>query len=117
MGRGREGVSPGPLPERGARTEADTGTQAYTDIRARPAHVPRQALCNHRAEGKPTRASRPQTAHQSRQAVLYVLLRRFSFELLDGPDSKVGVVGEILSVPGVPGGDGKRVSLRVRRLG
>lgn len=49
--------------------------------------------------------------------MLYVLIRNFAFELQDGPGSKVDIVGDVLSVPGISGENGSRVPLRVRRLG
>lgn len=50
------------------------------------------------------------------QVVLCLLIQTYAFELLDGADSEVSVVGDIGSIPGVPGGDDTRVPLRVRRL-
>ena len=51
-----------------------------------------------------------------RQVLLFLLIRDYSFEPLDGPQSKVNVVRDMASVPRVSGGDGVRVPLRVRRL-
>ncbi|EPS95204.1 hypothetical protein FOMPIDRAFT_1085622, partial [Fomitopsis schrenkii] len=54
-------------------------------------------------------------AEMKASVALHMLIQNYVFELLDGPGSKVDVVGDMASVPGVPGGDGDCVPLKVRR--
>ncbi|KIJ12885.1 hypothetical protein PAXINDRAFT_100953 [Paxillus involutus ATCC 200175] len=50
------------------------------------------------------------------KAVLSVLIRNFTFEFRDGPETKVDIAGVVLPHPKIEGEEGSRVPLRVRRV-
>ena len=50
------------------------------------------------------------------QAVLFVLVRNFAFELRDGPETKIKTKVAIMSRPTIEGEEGTQFPLRVRRL-
>jgi cytochrome P450 len=50
------------------------------------------------------------------KAVLGILLRQYSFELLDGPETKIDKASAIIIRPKVEGEPGTRVPMRIRRV-
>ncbi|KAF8838203.1 cytochrome P450 [Paxillus ammoniavirescens] len=50
------------------------------------------------------------------KVVLSVLVRNFTFEFRDGPETKMGNAGGVLPRPKIEGEEGSRVPLRVRRV-
>ncbi len=51
-----------------------------------------------------------------RQAVLSVLIRNFSFELLNGPDTEIDVHFSLMNHPKMAGQRGAALPLRVRQV-
>lgn len=56
------------------------------------------------------------TMSNRNQVVLSVLIRNFTFEFPDGPQTKLGIAGGILPRPKILGEEGSRVPLLVRRV-
>ena len=50
------------------------------------------------------------------QAVIFVLIKGFRFELRDGPDTKFEIKRAILPRPRISGEGGTKLPLRVRRV-
>jgi cytochrome P450 len=50
------------------------------------------------------------------KAVLAVLLRKYSFDLLDGPETKIGEVLTIILRPRVEGRPGTQIPMGIRRV-
>ncbi len=50
------------------------------------------------------------------QTVLCVLIRNFSFELVDGPDTKLDLHYSLMAHPKMAGESGSVVPMRVRRI-
>ena len=101
--------------------DGDTGVQTPADFWKWAEGVCGEEFCDKRDQGErfspsPRRAPMVFIVPSWLQVVLSVLVRHFSFELPDGPSTKLGTHRSLTVRPKVAGEEGAKVPLIVRRM-